>query len=90
MTDEKRSQAWQKLLPFLITASCFAYLYVQLDRAAAAEGSGLISYLVRSFENVSWSRWLALMIPYCFFFFPDRQSRRLAGHQLVQRQDQLR
>ncbi len=66
---EKSPQAWQKLLPFLITASCFAYLYVRLDNAAAAEGSGLISYLVRSFENVSWSRWLALMVPYCFFFF---------------------
>jgi hypothetical protein len=69
MTGEKRSKAWQTVLPFLITASCFAYLYVRLDRAAAAEGSGLISYLARSFENVSWSRWLALMIPYCFFFF---------------------
>jgi hypothetical protein len=69
MTGEKKSPAWQKVLPLLITASCFAYLYVRLDRAAAAEGAGLISYLARSFENVSWSRWLALMIPYCFFFF---------------------
>src|SRR5712692_11992285 len=69
MTGEKKSPVWQKVLPFLITASCFAYLYVRLERAAAAEGAGLISYLARSFENVSWSRWLALMIPYCFFFF---------------------
>src|SRR5216684_4915496 len=69
MTGEKKSPAWQKVLPLLITASCFAYLYIRLDRAAAAEGAGLISYLARSFENVSWSRWLALMVPYCFFFF---------------------
>jgi hypothetical protein len=71
VTDEqpRGSQAWQKILPLLITAGCFAYLYVRLDRAAAAEGSGLFSYLARSFENVSWSRWLALMIPYCLFFF---------------------
>ena len=69
MTDEKRSQAWQKILPLLIAVACFAYLYLRLDRAAAAESSGLFSYLARSFENVSWSRWLALMIPYCVFFF---------------------
>jgi hypothetical protein len=63
------SRGWQKLLPLLITAACFAYLYVQVDRAAARESSGLVPYLVRIFENVSWYRWLALMIPYCVFFF---------------------
>ena len=52
----------------LITAACFAYLYSRLDRAAAAEGSRLIAYLLKSFENVSWLRWLALMIPYCFLY----------------------
>jgi len=67
--EGKKSQLWQRLLPFLITAACFAYLYIRLDRAAAAEGSRLLPYLVRSFENVSWYRWLALMIPYCIFFF---------------------
>ena len=55
-------------MPFLITAACFAYLYTRLDRAAAAEGSRLLPYLVRSFENVSWTRWLALMIPYCVLY----------------------
>src|ERR1700675_3092211 len=68
-TARKRSRLWQRLLPFLITAACFAYLYVRLDRAAAAEGSRLLPYLAGSFENVSWYRWLALMIPYCVFFF---------------------
>jgi hypothetical protein len=62
------NRGWQKLLPLLITAACFAYLYVQVDRAAARESSGLVPYLVRIFENVSWYRWLALMIPYCIFF----------------------
>jgi hypothetical protein len=69
MTPEKKSPMWQKLLPLLITAACFFYLYIRLDHAAAAEGTKLIPYLVKSFENVSWSRWLALMIPYCVFFF---------------------
>src|SRR5665213_279029 len=64
----KKAKLWQRLLPFLITAACFAYLYTRLRSAAAAEGSGLVAYLLRSFENVSWSHWLALMIPYCFLY----------------------
>jgi hypothetical protein len=67
-TTEKKATAWQRLLPFLITAACFAYVYSRLSHAAAAEGSGLLPYLVKIFENVSWSRWLALMIPYCFLY----------------------
>ena len=66
--NKKKGKLWQRLLPFLITAACFAYLYTRLRGAAAAEGSGLVSYLLRSFENVSWSHWLALMIPYCFLY----------------------
>ena len=67
-TSGKRSQLWQRLLPWLITAACFVYLYSRLDRAAAAEGSRLLPYLARSFEHVSWGRWLALMIPHCVLF----------------------
>jgi len=44
------------------------YLYSRLARAAAAEGRGLGPYLAAIFENVSWSRWLLLMIPYCALF----------------------
>jgi hypothetical protein len=64
----KKAKPWQRLLPFLITAACFAYLYTRLSSAAAAEGSGLLAYLLKSFENVSWLRWLALVIPYCFLY----------------------
>jgi hypothetical protein len=64
----KKAKPWQRLLPFLITAACFAYLYTRLRGAAAAEGNGLLAYLLRSFENVSWSHWLALVIPYCFLY----------------------
>jgi hypothetical protein len=67
-TAVKKVKPWQKLLPYVITLGCFAYLYSRLGHAAAAEGSGLVPYLLRSFENVSWSRWLAMMIPYCFLY----------------------
>jgi hypothetical protein len=67
-TVGKKSKHWQRLLPLLITAACFAYLYNRLNHAAAAEGSPLLPYLVRSFANVNWYYWLALMIPYCFVY----------------------
>ena len=59
---------WPRLLPWLITAACFAYLYVRLDRAAAAEGQRLLPYLATIFAHVAWARWLMLMIPYCAIF----------------------
>ena len=67
-TVGKKIKHWQRLLPLLITAACFAYLYNRLNHAAAAEGSPLLPYLVRSFANVNWYYWLALMIPYCFVY----------------------
>jgi hypothetical protein len=67
-TVVKKTKPWQRLLPLLITAACFGYLYTRLSRGAATEGSTLLSYLAKSFENVNWYYWLALMIPYCFFY----------------------
>lgn len=64
----KKAKSWQRVLPFLITAACFGYLYSRLSSAATREGSGLVAYLAKSFENVSWTHWLALMIPYCFLY----------------------
>jgi hypothetical protein len=63
-----RTPLWQRLLPWLITAGSFAYLYRRLEGAAAAEGARLLPYLASVFEHVSWSRWLALMLPYCLLF----------------------
>jgi len=57
-----------RVVPWLVTAGCFAYLYVRLDRAAAGQGQRLLPYLAGVFEQVAWSRWLALMIPYCALF----------------------
>ncbi len=67
-TAGKKGKPWQRILPFLITAACFTYLYTRLRSAAAAEGTTLVAYLVKSFENVNWLHWLALMIPYCFLY----------------------
>jgi hypothetical protein len=60
---------WQKALPWLITLICFAYLYSKIAGAAGREGETVASYLVGIFASVPWGRWLALMIPYSFFFF---------------------
>jgi len=67
-TRARRTPFWQHLLPWLITAACFVYLYTRLAHAAAAEGRQLLPYLAGVFEHVSWSRWLALMLPYCLVF----------------------
>jgi hypothetical protein len=64
----RHAKPWQRILPFLITAACFAYIYTRLRSAAAAQGTGLLVYLLKSFEHVDWTRWLALMIPYCFLY----------------------
>ena len=56
------------MAPWIITAACFAYLYVRLDRAAVAQGRHLLPYLAAVFEQVAWSRWLSLMVPYCALF----------------------
>src|SRR5580658_5735744 len=64
----KKAKPWQRILPFAITVVCFGYLYTRLRAAAAAEGSSLVGYLLKSFENVNWLHWLALVIPYCFLY----------------------
>lgn len=63
------AQLWQRALPWLVTLACFTYLYFRIDSAAAREGSSAIPYLAKVFAEVSWMRWLALMIPYSLFFF---------------------
>src|SRR5437773_11053220 len=45
------SLRWPRLLPWLITAACFAYLGVRLERAAAADGQRLLPYLAASFAR---------------------------------------
>jgi hypothetical protein len=65
---KRGARPWQKLLPWLITVVCFAYIYHALHGAAARASLSLAAYLAKSFEAVSWTRWLALMIPYSLFY----------------------
>jgi hypothetical protein len=60
---------WQRALPWLVTLACFAWLYTQLGAAAQRADQTLPAYLMDAFENVSWGRWLLLMIPYSAFYF---------------------
>jgi hypothetical protein len=65
----RRPALWQRALPWLITLACFAWLYTRLDAAAQRADQTLPTYLVSTFENVTWGRWLLLMIPYSAFYF---------------------
>jgi hypothetical protein len=64
-----RPSPLKRAIPWVITIVCFTYLYFRIDGAAAREGSSAIPFLARVFADVSWTRWLALMIPYSLFFF---------------------
>jgi hypothetical protein len=69
-SDERRkAPLWQRTLPWLITVACFAYLYVKINAQAAREGKTAAEFLLAVFAEVSWGRWLALMVPYSAFFF---------------------
>jgi hypothetical protein len=63
------AKAWQKILPWVITIACFAYLYTRISGAAAREGMGVVAYLAGVFGGVSWGEWLLLMVPYSLLFF---------------------
>ncbi len=65
----EKPAAWKRALPWLITLVCFAYLYSRIAGQAAREGETVAAFMVRIFQDVSWLRWLGLMIPYSAFFF---------------------
>ena len=69
LAPKRRIPLWQKLIPWLITALCFVYLYTRIDAAAGREGATVVGYLAGVFAGVNWGQWLALMIPYSAFFF---------------------
>jgi len=66
---QRQSSRIAKLLPWIITLACFAFLYTRIDGAARRQGSSLVPYLAQVFEKVDWWSWLALMVPYSLFFF---------------------
>jgi hypothetical protein len=58
-----------RVLPWLITVACFAFLYTRVDGAARRQGSSALPYLGQVFEKVDWGSWILLMIPYSALFF---------------------
>ncbi len=67
--ERPRAPLWQRALPWLITAACFAHLYGRVHAQAAREGQSALGFLLAVFADVSWGHWLALMVPYSAFFF---------------------
>lgn len=65
----KKPGLGKRILPWVITIACFAFLYSRMAGPAAREGLSVAEYLGRVFSQVSWTSWLALMIPYSLFFF---------------------
>lgn len=55
------------MLPWLVSAACFAYLYTRLERAAGPDRS-VAAYLYEAFAAVAWGRWVLLMLAYSVFY----------------------
>jgi hypothetical protein len=60
---------WKRMIPWVITIGCFAFLYTRIAGPAAAQDMSVIAYLASVFASVNWLVWLALMVPYSLFFF---------------------
>ena len=69
MAPRPKPSLIKRLIPWLITLACFAFLYTRIAGPAAAQGMSVVAYLTTVFASVNWLAWLALMIPYSLFFF---------------------
>ncbi|HME70855.1 MAG TPA: hypothetical protein VKM54_13445 [Myxococcota bacterium] len=69
LAPQRRGAAWQRLLPWGITAVCFFWLYRNVSAAAARQHYELIPYLLGIFERVDWGSFLVIVIPYSLFYF---------------------
>ncbi len=58
----------RRVLPWLLTLLCFGYLYFKIQAQAARVGETPLRFIAGVFAGVSWTRWLALMVPYSAFF----------------------
>jgi hypothetical protein len=65
--EKRKAPLWQRLLPWLITIVCFAYLYNRIA-GQTPEGETVVGYLAGIFASVNWIAWLALMIPYSLLY----------------------
>lgn len=58
-----------RLIPWLVSAACFAFLFSRVDAAARSQDLSALAFLTSVFERVHWWRWLALMVPYSVLYF---------------------
>ncbi|MEM1436179.1 MAG: hypothetical protein AAGG11_19145 [Pseudomonadota bacterium] len=65
--QRRPAPAWQRVLPWVITIACFAYLYTRIA-ARTPDDMSVIGYLAAAFRDVNWLAWLALMVPYSLFY----------------------
>ena len=63
MKPRKPAALWQRILPWVITIICFAYLYNRIG-SQTPDGQSVPGYLAGVFGSVNWVVWLALMVPY--------------------------
>ena len=59
---------WQKLVPWLVTAVCFYFMWRRIEGTAARNGQDVASYMSQVLDAVRWGPWLALMIPYSLLY----------------------
>lgn len=69
LQKSQRSGWLFKLLSWLLACSCFAIVLRKIALAAGREGVTVSAYLIEFFGNANWLAWLAVMVPYSFFFF---------------------
>lgn len=65
--QKRKAPLWQRLLPWVITILCFAYLYNRIA-GQTPEGETVLGYLGGIFASVNWVAWLGLMVPYSFLY----------------------
>ena len=71
-TVPRKKSRWRaiafKCLTWLLSAACFYFVFTKIDAAAARDGLSAWEFLLRFVGDADWLRWLAVMIPYSFFF----------------------
>ena len=82
---QRRSTRAARLLPWVITIACFAFLYTRIDGAAQRQGSSLVPYLAQVFEKVDWWTLARADGSVLAALLPDRLAGDLARGELVQR-----
>jgi len=60
----------QRVIPWLVTLGCFAFLYFfRIGPAAARRELSVPAYLTEILSTVEWGTWLPMMVAYSAFFF---------------------